>query len=136
MVIAIHGGGWRRFSKDDFGPTVAPLAKLGYIVAVPNYRLSSPGSPSWPANLIEVRSAVSWVRANAASLGVDPSRIAALGESAGGHLAALLGTDPGSADSRVQAVVDFYGPTDLSTLEARSPDAGVAIRQYLGKHRR
>jgi acetyl esterase/lipase len=55
-----------------------------------------------------------------------------MGESAGGHLAALLGTNPGGPETRVQAVVDFYGPTDLKALDASSPNASGAIRQLLG----
>ena len=133
VVIAIHGGGWRRFSKDSYGAKVAPaFTQAGFAVVAPNYRLSAPGSPSWPANFQQIRQAVRWTRDHAAEFGLDPDRIAAMGESAGGHLAALLGTDPGSADSRVAAVVDFYGPTDLATLAAVSPAAAAAEAQMLG----
>jgi acetyl esterase/lipase len=148
VVVAIHGGGWRKFSKEEYEPIVSPLAKLGYLVVVPNYRLSAPGSPSWPTNFEDVRDSVRWVRSHASEIGADPNRIAAMGESAGGHLAALLGTYPdgpihadgpptgavadGSVSARVQAVVDFYGPTDLTALDAQSRDAAGAIRQFLG----
>ena len=134
VIVAIHGGGWRKFSKEEYEPTVAPLAKLGFIVAVPDYRLSRPASPTWPINLAEVRDAVRWVRAHAGETGANPNRIAAMGESAGGHLAAMLGTDleASSTSARVQAVVDFYGPSDLAALDATSPAASGPIRQYLG----
>jgi len=153
VVIAIHGGGWFKFSKDDFGRVVAPLAKHGYVVVSINYQLAFPGAPSWPQNFEDVRASVRWVRQNAAALGIDPTRIAALGESAGGQLAALLGTNPdgplssgtspsapasdGSGSSavsaRVQAVVDFYGPTDLAALVAASPNGSASrVELFLG----
>ena len=137
VIVAIHGGGWRRFSKEQYEPTVAPLATMGFIVAVPDYRLSRPGVPTWPTNLDEVGDAVRWVRTHASDLGADPNQIAAMGASAGGHLAAMLGTDPeastaSTTSAQVEAVVDFYGPTDLAALDATSPAASPAIRQYLG----
>lgn len=134
VVVAIHGGGWRKFSKEQYEPTVAPLARLGFVVAVPNYRLSRPAAPSWPINFAEVRDAVRWVRGHAGAIGADPGRIAAMGESAGGHLAAMLGTDleASTTSARVQAVVDFYGPSDLAALVASSRAAAGPIRQFLG----
>jgi acetyl esterase/lipase len=136
VIVAIHGGGWRRFSKEEYEPTVAAFARLGYIVAVPNYQLSKPGSPTWPINFEEIQDAVRWVRSHATDLGANPNKIAAMGASAGGHLAALLGTDttPTSSDvsAKVQAVVDFYGPTDLAALQSESKDASGAIHQFLG----
>lgn len=148
VILAIHGGGWRKFRKEDYAPTVAPFAKLGYIVAVPNYRLSTKKAPSWPTNFEDVRDAVRWVRSHSGEIGADPGRIAAMGESAGGHLAAMLGTYPdgvvhsdappdearpdGTVSARVQAVVDFYGPTDLAALDARGGAATGPIRRFLG----
>ena len=138
VIVAIHGGGWRKYNNKEYEPVVAPLVKLGFVVVAPNYPLSRPGSRSWPTNLEVVRDAVRWVRANAATLDADPGRIAAMGESAGGHLAAMLGTDleaanpVGGVSSRVQAVVDFYGPTDLASLYEHSPAARPAVRQLLG----
>jgi acetyl esterase/lipase len=84
-------------------------------VIAPDYRLARPGAPGWPAAIEDLREAVRWTRRRAGELGVDPGRVVALGQSAGGHLAALLGTT-GDEDSRVQAVVDFYGPSDLERL--------------------
>lgn len=131
-VLAIHGGGWRGGSKRDFGPHVARLAQHGYVVAAIDYRLSRPGRASWPANLDDVRDAVRWLRVHASEYGVDPRRIAALGASAGGHLAALLGTWPDGPATRVQAVVDFYGPTDLLSLESAQPETVGSLRLMLG----
>jgi acetyl esterase/lipase len=148
VLFAIHGGGWRRFSKDEYGPRVAAsFNPHGIAVVAMNYQLSAPGAPSWPANFEDVRNAVRWARVNAGVFGFDPNRFAAIGESAGGHLAALLGTNPDgpvttggdaadlgglAASARVQAVVDFYGPTDLAALDAESPEAALAIEQFLG----
>jgi acetyl esterase/lipase len=134
VVVAIHGGGWRRFSKDEYGPRAAALTRRGFAVVAPNYTLTAAGRRSWPANIEDVRGAVRWVRKQARAWGFDPNRVAAMGESAGGHLALLLGTmsdrDPprGAPSARVQAVVDFYGPTDLRTLARDSAAArGVTI---------
>ncbi len=149
VLMAIHGGGWRRFSKDEYGPKVAGMfVQHGIAVVAMNYMLSAPGAPSWPANFEDVRNAVRWARASAGVFDLDPNDVAAIGESAGGHLAALLGTNPdgpitaggdsaagdvyGSISARVQAVVDFYGPTDLAALEAESAEASPAVRQFLG----
>jgi acetyl esterase/lipase len=137
-VLAIHGGGWRGGSKRVYGRMAAQLARHGYVVAAVDYTLSAPGSPSWPANLDDLREAVRWLRRHAEDYAIDPDRIAAVGASAGGHLAALLATAPAGADAsdptsaRVQAVVDFYGPTDLPALVQRSAPAGVSVGLYLG----
>lgn len=132
-VVAIHGGGWRGGSKTTYGREVARIAGRGYAVVAVEYVLSGPGRPTWPDNLDDVREAVRWVRRHAADYGIDPSRIAALGSSAGGHLAALLGTPaPGDPEARVQAVVDLYGPSDLTSLY-RNPGAVMPLRLYFGR---
>jgi acetyl esterase/lipase len=149
VLIAIHGGGWRRFSKDEYGPKVAMMfVPEGIAVVAMNYTLSAPGSPSWPSNFLDVRNAVRWARSSAGEFGLNPNEFAAIGESAGGHLAALLGTNPDGpitsgndpaaggvpspVSARVQGVVDFYGPTSLAALRAESPLAAPAVVQFLG----
>jgi acetyl esterase/lipase len=149
VLIAIHGGGWRRFSKDEYGPEVAAMFTPEDIAVVAmNYTLSTRATPSWPANFEDVRNAVRWARTNAGSYGLDPNHFAAIGESAGGHLAALLGTNPdgpitaggdpaagdvyGSVSAQVQGVIDFYGPTSLAALDGESPTAAPAVEQFLG----
>ena len=133
VVLAIHGGGWRRFSKAEYAAKVVPtITAHGYAVVAPNYSLSHPGAPSWPAPLLELRQAVQWVHTNAQTLGLDASKIAAMGESAGGQLALLLGTDPAGPDTKVRAVVDFYGPSDLGRLLVESPVTRPAVDQFLG----
>jgi acetyl esterase/lipase len=124
-ILAIHGGSWiggskRLFRPDPWNshPTAVRLAEAGYVVIAADYRLARPGSPAWPDALDDLREAVRWTRRHAHKLGIDPDRIAVLGQSAGAHLGVLLGTsrDPADELSHVQAVVDFYGPTDLERL--------------------
>jgi acetyl esterase/lipase len=137
-IVAIHGGGWRRFSKAGYGSRVADaFVQDGYVVVAPNYVLSAPGSPSWPLNLEDVQAAVRWVRSNAGTLGVNPNEIVAMGESAGANLAALLGTYSTQASgagvsAAVDAVVASSTPTDLTTLYSESHLAGLAAAQFLG----
>jgi acetyl esterase/lipase len=140
-VVVIHGGGWRGGSKSTCRPLASRLAQRGYVVFSVDYLLSRPGHPSWPENLADVRQAVRWVRGHAGDYGVDPARIAALGASAGGHLAALLGTVPAaSADGRgagdsgatVQAVIDFYGPADLVRLHDGPQAPTLALDLLIG----
>jgi acetyl esterase/lipase len=138
-LLAIHGGGWRKNSKDDYGPEVAAqFVPAGYVVVAINYELSTPRRPSWPANLNDVRAASLWVHEHAAQFGINPNEIAAIGESAGGHLATMLGLDPGvtsanpTRSASVAAVIDFYGPANLTTLVGESVVGGRAAEEFLG----
>jgi acetyl esterase/lipase len=124
-VVAIHGGSWCGGTRSDYasGPnnTAIRLIQHGLVVIAVDYRLARPGSPSWPAVIDDVREAVRWTRRHASELNIDPDRIVALGQSAGGHLAAMLGTladqtNDDGVSCRVQAVVSFYGPSDLVRL--------------------
>ena len=93
VIVTIHGGGWRRFNKTEYGLRNANVfTRDGYVVVSPDYVLSAPGSPTWPVNFEDVQAAVRWVRSNAGTLGINPNEIVAEGESAGANLAALLGT--------------------------------------------
>jgi acetyl esterase/lipase len=141
-LVAIHGGSWiggsPRLYRIDPESTAARLARAGLVVVAPEYRLARPGAPSWPAVLVELREVVRWVRRHASELDVDPSRIAALGQSAGGQLAALLGTlpdqpGPDGVSARVNAVIDFYGPSDLARLVETRHLAHDPVRLFLGE---
>lgn len=122
VILWVHGGGWRQGSKEN--ALGARLASEGYAVASINYRLS--GEAIFPAQLEDCKAAVRWLRAHAADYGLDQNRIGAWGSSAGGHLAALLGVtgdhiefdigDNLAYSSAVQAVCDYYGPTDLTVI--------------------
>jgi acetyl esterase/lipase len=124
LIINIHGGAFRMGSK-EMGVPIEYLAE-GYAIASINYRLSQ--HASFPAQIEDCKAAVRWLRAHAAWYGLDPNRFAAWGSSAGGHLAAMLGTTGDIPDfdvgqhldqsSRVQAVVDFFGPTDFLQMDS------------------
>ncbi len=126
VILWVHGGGWTRGDKTN-GPAFRFAAK-GYAVASMNYRFSQ--HATFPAQIYDCKAAVRWLRANAGKYGLDANHIGAWGGSAGGHLVALLGTTAGvkelegpggNADqsSRVQAVVDWYGPADFLTVGAK-----------------
>lgn len=129
LVIQIHGGGWSTGDKASIlGPpktqTLNALTSHGYVVAAINYRLT-PTYP-FPAQIEDVKCAVRSFRAAAALYNIDPTRVGAWGDSAGGHLASILGTtsvaqgwDVGqylTYSSRVEGVADWFGPDDLRTL--------------------
>jgi acetyl esterase/lipase len=119
LVVWIHGGGWEQGSKNG-GPGRA-LLNQGYAVASIGYRLSQ--HAVYPAQIEDCKAAIRFLRANAGEYGIDPARIGVWGASAGGHLAALLGTtgnirtfDVGEhldQSSAVQCVLDWFGPTDF-----------------------
>jgi acetyl esterase/lipase len=126
-IIFIHGGAWKSGKRSDMKFYCVKFAEKGYVTATVTYRLMD--EAPFPAAVHDVKCAVRWVRANAAKYQVDPNRIAVSGNSAGGHLSMMIGysDDPslegnggnGGVSSRVSAVVDFYGPTDLTTDFAR-----------------
>jgi acetyl esterase/lipase len=132
VVVAIHGGGWRGGDKGPYGRSLAGLVRAGVAVASVEYTLSRPGQPSWPENRDDVREAVRWLRRHATELDLDPRRIAALGASAGGHLAALLGAEPSDPASAVAAVVAFYAPSDLTALDGPAAAPGGPVALLLG----
>ena len=125
VAVCVHGGGWTKGDKGlGAGMLALPeLLKRGYLVATINYRLAP--EFKFPAQIEDVKCAIRYLRAHARELNLDPQRIGVWGGSAGGHLVALLGTtDEGAGfdtsggwtnqSSRVQAVVDLFGPTDLA----------------------
>jgi acetyl esterase/lipase len=152
-VVCLHGGAWRVGSRKhlsqphpwaDVGvpgkSLLDVLAAHGFVAVSVSYRLAP--KDKFPAQLRDARTAVRYLRANAKSLDVDPDRIAALGVSAGGHLAALVGTvdeEPLAAgdpypgrSSRVSCVVDFFGPADLTLYAATPGVERIFFRPLLG----
>lgn len=115
-VILVHGGGWTAGDKSGgpqkgyMAPMHGPLEKAGYAWFSINYRLA-PKHP-YPACVEDVETAIRWVKAHAAEYRIDPARIALAGESAGGHLVALVATRM-TAETRLAAIVDFYGRHDM-----------------------
>ncbi len=138
VTMYIHGGAWSAGDKrSGAGYVEVPaLQAAGFVVAAVNYRLAP--QYHFPAMIEDVKCAVRFLRAHAAEYGLDPERIGVWGGSAGGHLAALLGTSDASAgwdvgpyleqSSRVQAVVDMFGPADLPMLFAHTQGQ----RRFLG----
>jgi acetyl esterase/lipase len=130
-VICLHGGGWVGGERKQMSQTIEVLARRGYVAIAPDYRLAP--THRFPACIEDCKCAVRWLRANSGKYRVNPSRIAAVGLSAGGHLACLLGMSEagdgleGTAghldqSSRVQAVVNFAGPTDLTDETLHTPE--------------
>jgi acetyl esterase/lipase len=128
VIVWVHGGAWLGGSKEGGGPAL-PFAGKGYAVACINYRLSQ--HAVFPAQIEDCKAAIRWLRANAKTYNLNPERIGVWGASSGGHLAALLGTTGGvkklegkggnaGESSRVQAVVDFFGPTDFLQMDAHA----------------
>jgi acetyl esterase/lipase len=129
VIVFLHGGGWRMGSRTTFCPTWRDwtpdpfhrLVAAGFAVASVDYRLSA--EAVFPAQLEDVQAAVAWLHTRAGELGIDPTRVVVWGESAGGHLAALLGLTA-EADCQVKGVVDWYGAADLVSLPGQArPDA-------------
>jgi len=131
LIVWVHGGAFRIGSKEDRVPF--EMLEQGYAIASLNYRLSQ--HALFPAQIEDCKAAVRWLRAHADTYGLDPSRFASWGESAGGHLAAMLGTASHERSfevgehlehsSRVQAVLDFFGPTDFLQMDAHRLPEGM-----------
>ncbi|MBV9755757.1 MAG: alpha/beta hydrolase, partial [Alphaproteobacteria bacterium] len=132
-VLLIHGGGWIGGDKAEFLGFCALAAQHGLVGIPVNYRLvAGPAGPIWPAPLQDVQLAVRWVRAHAAELGVDPERICAMGDSAGGQLAVFLAVlaavaagdqadQLAAVSPRIACAIDISGPVDLGRWPASAP---------------
>lgn len=135
VVVYVHGGWWRAGDRSTGLPRLIPLVERGYFGAAVEYRLT--GESRWPAQIEDCKCAIRYLRAHAGQYGIDPQRIGVWGASAGGHLVAMLGST-GSApelegtggwadqSSAVQAVCDWFGPTDLTLLGHDDPDSHSA----------
>jgi len=115
-ILAIHGGAWRGGDKAWGEQFAEELCPFGYVVFSINYRLSDRPDGAWPAQIEDVQKALRYIRANARELRIDPSRIASLGMSAGGHLATMvaLRDDPTSPDGRLLTAVNLDGEHDMT----------------------
>jgi acetyl esterase/lipase len=139
-IVVIHGGGWRGGNFKLHVPQIFDFAKAGYVSATVQYRLVPAGR--WPAQIEDVKCAVRYLRANAEKYGIDKQRFGAIGFSAGAHLSMLLGTmdeqnglegnggNP-KESSKVQAVVSYFGPTDLGAKDFPANVNGM-IYDFLG----
>ena len=123
-VVFVTGGGFINANKDNYLQQRMDIANAGYVVASIEYRVAP--TSTFPAPLEDVKSAVRYLRANAAKFGIDPQRIAVMGGSAGGYLAAFTGVTNGikkfdqgehlDQSSDVQAIIDQYGLSDLTKV--------------------
>jgi acetyl esterase/lipase len=140
-VLCIHGGGFRAGSRASYHALAIKLAQRGYVAATASYRLSP--RHQFPAAVEDVKAAVRFLRANAAKYGIDADHIGATGGSAGGHLVLMLGLTGDSKafdgygpnpehSAKVQAVVNYYGPTDFTKSYGKSVDAHLVLPLWLG----
>jgi acetyl esterase/lipase len=139
-VVVIHGGAWRAGDKSSNRDMLDRLARRGYVAISPQYRFCP--KELFPAQVHDVKASVRWLKSHAEKYHIDPARLGAMGFSAGGHLAMMLGVTDGddglegesaggASDTRVQAVVNYFGPTDL--LADDFPDASKPlVRDFLG----
>lgn len=137
-VLLIHGGGWRTGDPSLMLPLAQQLAKRGYVAATVEYRLSL--EAPYPAAVHDLKAAVRWLRAHAENFSIDTGRVAVFGASAGGQLAALLGTTNGmkklegegphsNYSSAVQAIVDVDGVLAFKHPES---EEGTMAGEWLG----
>ncbi len=122
-IILVHGGGWRSGEKSQQIPMAIALANSGFVTATVDYRLSP--EAMYPAAIIDLKSAVRWIRANSEKYNIDTNKIIALGCSSGGHLVSMLGVTNGNTNfedtasnsdhsSSVQAVINIDGILDFT----------------------
>ncbi len=139
-VVVLYGGAWRTGNKWGNRLTLAEFARRGYVAISPQYRHCP--KFTFPAQVHDVKAAVRWLRSHAEEYHVDVDHIGAMGFSAGGHLSLMLGVTspddglegdipPGSPSSKVQAVVNYFGPSDLLATDV--PDIAVnLVKDFLG----
>ncbi|MBK5269392.1 MAG: alpha/beta hydrolase, partial [Bacteroidia bacterium] len=135
LIVWVHGGAWRSGSKES-----PPLGMLpfGYALATINYRLSE--EAAYPAPIHDIKASIRFLRANAKKYGYRSDKMIIWGSSSGGHYAALVGTTNNDKElegniggylnesSSVQAILDFYGPTDFMTILNQSTPHGLSVR--------
>jgi acetyl esterase/lipase len=136
LIVWVHGGAWRSGSRKDM--PLGGLVDRGYAVASVDYRLST--EARFPAQVHDIKAAVRFLRAKAGDYGYDASKVTVAGNSAGGHLAALVGVTNGDKElegrvgphlvekSDVQAIVSLYGMSNLTTILAQSTPHGLSVR--------
>ncbi|HWE35120.1 MAG TPA: alpha/beta hydrolase [Isosphaeraceae bacterium] len=139
-VVVIHGGAWRAGNKRDNRRVLDELAGRGYVAVSPEYRFCP--KETFPAQVLDVKAAVRWIKVHAKEHKIDPERVGAMGFSAGGHLALMLGVTgagdglegeaPADApDTKVRAVVNFFGPSDLLATDIPEVSRPL-LKDFLG----
>jgi acetyl esterase/lipase len=137
LLVYVHGGAWENGSKNQM--PLAALVEHGYAIASIDFNPASVAP--FPGQVHEIKAAVRFLRAKAAKYGYDASRIGILGASSGGHLAALVGVTSGQRDlegtlgddrdtsSSVQAIVSYFGASNLTTILKQSTPFGLSVRE-------
>lgn len=126
LIIFIHGGAWKKGDKHDYWPYLIPYAEKGYITATIQYRFT--GVAKYPAQKNDIESAILWLQENADRFYIDKNKIALVGGSAGGHLAMI--TAYANPSVHIKAVVNLYGPSDLTTSYAQKTPS---VQNLIGK---
>lgn len=129
ILVFVHGGAWDHGSEDAFRAWGIHFAQRGYVCAAVTYRLVPLGS--YPAAIEDVREALRWIQTRAGDWNADAARMALIGQSAGAHLALMTAYQASDAP-RIRAVVDFYGPVDLTERPLRTSQA---VRKFLSGRR-
>lgn len=139
VLVFIHGGAWKKGNKKDYRRYLIDFAQKGYVTVTVQYSLSNVAK--FPTAVNDVKCAIRWIKTNAKKYLIDPTKIAVIGGSAGGHLAMMIGYSSNSQNfesdcpdsiytSEVQAVVNIYGPSDLTTEYAREQSSVI---NFIGK---
>jgi acetyl esterase/lipase len=136
VLVYVHGGAWRSGSRGDV--PVKGLVEHGFAIASVDYRLST--QARFPAQIHDIKAAIRFLRSRGHEFGLDTTRVGIIGSSAGGHLAALVGVTKGHAElegregphvdqsSRVDAIVSFYGASNLQSILGQSTEFGLGVR--------
>ena len=135
LLIFVHGGSWSGGNKKDYRLYMIPFARKGYVTATIQYRLSD--KIAFPGQLLDINAAIRYLKKNAEKYYIDASKVALIGGSAGGHLVLMSAytndidsyteQDESGITAEVQAVVDIYGPTDLTTEYSRNMSSVVKL---------
>ncbi len=138
LLVFIHGGAWEKGDKHDYLLYLVDYARKGYVTATIQYRFTD--KVKFPEQLLDVNAAIIWLKKHADEYHIDKKNVAVIGGSAGGHLALMVGyssdipefkvTNDSLFSTRVQAIVDLYGPADLTTEYAQSVSS---VQKLIGK---
>lgn len=142
LVVAIFGGGWSTGSRDQLVEYAYDLAAHGYVAAAIDYRLADEQTV-FPSQVADVLAAITYLRQHAESFGIDPDRVATLGFSAGALLALVAGLSndasqfdpeyPPGHSMEIRAVVNFFGPTDLTVNQSIAANQINTLERFLGR---
>ncbi len=129
-VLMVHGGGWAAGDRRELSTLAHMAAQQGVVALSMDYRLTSEGA-HWPAQAEDVATILQWMRGHAGDIGIDGQRIALLGGSAGGHLAAWTARDP-NPKKRPNRLIVLWGPWDIVRLPESGPDwVGPTVAKLL-----